>query len=642
MSVGQIQNFLNSKVPTCDSWGTQPYAGTTRRAYSESKGIKFPLTCVKDYYENPVTHENNLSGNPMPSNAKGAAQIIWDASQQYNINPQVLLVLLQKEQALTLDDWPWPIQFQGATGYGCPDTAACDTQYYGFYNQIMNAARQFRLYANSPNQYNYVPGINNYIRYNPNSSCGGSNVFIENQATASLYNYTPYQPNQSALNNLYGSGDSCGAYGNRNFWRYFNDWFGTSLTGTQPSPLYKSDTNATIYAVSGNMKYPIPSWDVMQNYGYQRYPVAIVSDTFLSNYTTGAALTSMAKKSNDPGGTIYFFDDDKRYPVDISACKTLPDGSTNASTTWGLDCFNGNNTLSLPNELIDRYTVQDITLPRLVMNGTAAWDMENGAKRRIVSPIFGDVLGGWSSARWMQDMHVAQPEGRLLITNGSAVKFDNNSAIYLVSNDQLYAAGSANEFNEWNLGGRAYHYLPGSYNTSSPIPVSSSSLSYCASDSSGRYYLLTLDARRVLLTGDPGNWPANTSNCNTSMDYALPAIPGTSNTGPYRSDNGGIFTVYAGKVYFFPTLDDFKNLGNNVSQILNVSSATLSNLTYGGLHLAPGRLFKVQGNDTIRLVTNSTSLVVNAANYPGLPYGSLITVDAMAGARYPISGTYTP
>jgi len=56
---------------------------------------------------------------------------------------------------------------------------------------------------------------------------------LQNQATAGLYNYTPYQPNQAALNNLYGSGDACSAYGNRNFWRIYIDWFG-SPTSTTP------------------------------------------------------------------------------------------------------------------------------------------------------------------------------------------------------------------------------------------------------------------------------------------------------------------------------------------------------------------------------------------------------------------------
>ncbi len=247
MSVQQIQDFLNAKVPVCDNWGTQPYAGTTRRAYSEARGEIFPLICVKEYYENTTTKENNLQGHPIPAGAISAAQIIWNASQAYNINPQVLIVLLQKEQGLITDDWPWYRQYRSATGYGCPDSAPCDAQYYGFYNQVTKAAWQFRQYANNPNNYNHIPNQNNFIRWSPDPSCGGSTVFIRNQATASLYNYTPYQPNQAALNNMYGSGDSCSSYGNRNFLRYFIDWFGS------PYVLY-SWTTVSQYAYYDNTK----------------------------------------------------------------------------------------------------------------------------------------------------------------------------------------------------------------------------------------------------------------------------------------------------------------------------------------------------------------------------------------------------
>src|SRR5690606_7604841 len=76
--------------------------------------------------------------------------------------------------------------------------------------------------------YNYRFERNNTILWHPNTSCGSSTVYISNQATAGLYIYTPYRPNQAALNNLYGTGDSCSSYGNRNFWRMFNDWFGST------------------------------------------------------------------------------------------------------------------------------------------------------------------------------------------------------------------------------------------------------------------------------------------------------------------------------------------------------------------------------------------------------------------------------
>ena len=211
MSKDQIQSFLNSKVSVCDTYGTQPseFGGGTRRQWAEARGYSPPYTCLKDYTEN----------------GRSAAQIIYDTAQEFTINPQVLIVLLQKEQSLVTDTWPLSNQYKTAAGYGCPDTAACDSQYYGFTNQIRWAARMYRAIMNdSPTWYTPYNLGENYIRYNPDSSCGGSVVNIQNRATKALYNYTPYQPNQGALNAGWGSA-YCGSYGNRNFYLYFTEWF---------------------------------------------------------------------------------------------------------------------------------------------------------------------------------------------------------------------------------------------------------------------------------------------------------------------------------------------------------------------------------------------------------------------------------
>ena len=216
MSVDQIQSFLNSKVPTCDTWGTQrsEFGGGTRRQWAEARGHSAPFTCLKDYQENGLS----------------AAQIIYNKSREFSINPQVMLVLLQKEQSLVTDTWPISTQYKTATGYGCPDTAPCDQQYFGLSNQITWASRMFRSIMNaSPGWYTpYVLG-NNFIRYSPDASCGGSTVNIQNRATQALYNYTPYQPNRAALDAGWGSAP-CGAYGNRNFYLYFTSWFGSTRT----------------------------------------------------------------------------------------------------------------------------------------------------------------------------------------------------------------------------------------------------------------------------------------------------------------------------------------------------------------------------------------------------------------------------
>lgn len=262
MSINDIQGFLNSRVPVCDTWGNKMHSsGMTRADYGRSIGVPPPYICVKDYHENPITHETNF--NPwasIPAGGKSAAQIIYEASVRYNINPKVILVTIQKEAPENLlgDDWPWLSQYRSALGYGCPDTAPCDAEYYGFYNQVENSARQFRRYATYPEQYRYRVGQVNFIQYNPNSGCSGTNVFIETQATAGLYNYTPYQPNPAALANMYGTGDGCSAYGNRNFWRIWNDWFGPTSTNV---PLVSSmvSTNKSLLGVGEgvNVRYTV-------------------------------------------------------------------------------------------------------------------------------------------------------------------------------------------------------------------------------------------------------------------------------------------------------------------------------------------------------------------------------------------------
>jgi len=232
MSLQEIQAFLNEKVPNCDTNGTQIYSGSTTNAtYAASQGWPGPnYVCLKDYYQVPRSDQNvnNLVTNVIPDGAISAAAIIKGAADAYNVSPKVLLVTLEKESLnLLKDNWPLPSQYRNPMGYGCPDTAPCDPQYEGFYNQMRNAARQFKLYKDNAASYRYKALQNNAISYQANSpSCGSSSIYVENQATAGLYNYTPYQPNQAALNNLYGYGDSCSAYGNRNFWRIFTDWFG--------------------------------------------------------------------------------------------------------------------------------------------------------------------------------------------------------------------------------------------------------------------------------------------------------------------------------------------------------------------------------------------------------------------------------
>lgn len=212
MNEGEIQNFLWSKGKCYNT----NFSGVGARVDYFSDQTPPTTWHVSNGHTVCLAEESNINGESI-------AHIIWQAAQDYRINPKVLIVLLQKETGIITDPIPNSWDYQRAAGYGCPDTAACSEKYYGLKNQIRNAASLFRIVMDGNSS--YYPIGNNYIQYNPNAGCGGSNVYIQNLATSALYRYTPYQPNAGALAAGYGTA-ACGAYGNRNFFAYFQDWFG--------------------------------------------------------------------------------------------------------------------------------------------------------------------------------------------------------------------------------------------------------------------------------------------------------------------------------------------------------------------------------------------------------------------------------
>ena len=157
---------------------------------------------------------------------ESASAIIDKSARACGISQKVLLTMLQKEQHLVTAADPTDFQIRAAMGLSCPDDANCDPAYAGFFNQVYGAAHRYRYYLAHFDDYNYHTGRFNYVQYNPVPACGGSDVYIENNATALLYIYTPYQPNRAALEAGSGEGDACSSYGNRNFSLIYSDWFG--------------------------------------------------------------------------------------------------------------------------------------------------------------------------------------------------------------------------------------------------------------------------------------------------------------------------------------------------------------------------------------------------------------------------------
>ncbi len=276
MGPAQIQAFLDRQLASCASGHT----------------------CLKSYRESTTTRPADAYCRGYQGQAnESSADIIYKTAQSCGVNPQVILVMLQKEQGLVTKSNPTATTYQKAMGMGCPDTAACDSKYYGFANQVYSGIRQLRVYEVNAGSYRHRARTTVNVLFHPNSACGSSPVYLENQATAGLYNYTPYQPNAASLAAGRGTGDGCSSYGNRNFYTYFTDWFGSTQGG---AIRLVRGSSASVYLIDGIRRWYVPSYadyeELLKAFG----PLYSVGDVFV-NKLQDAGPTSVFVRNNTSG-----------------------------------------------------------------------------------------------------------------------------------------------------------------------------------------------------------------------------------------------------------------------------------------------------------------------------------------------------
>ncbi len=229
MSAADIRYFLNVKG-----------AGCTLAACLRSIKVSTPSKAADQYC---AAYKGGTN--------EDVAAIVQRLSVACRINPQVMLVTLQKESALLTRTDVTMANYNAAYGWHCPDSgpggsANCDPQYAGLFNQAYGMAKQWARYRIDPQKYNYRAGQTATILWNvAQTGCGGSSVFIRNTATASLYDYTPYQPNAASLAAYPLAGDKCSSYGNRNFFFLFQKYFGTTGGGVDQNVVLNG-VNVTI------------------------------------------------------------------------------------------------------------------------------------------------------------------------------------------------------------------------------------------------------------------------------------------------------------------------------------------------------------------------------------------------------------
>lgn len=296
-----IQKFLESK--------NSPLAGTSADFLIK---LKEPgITLLKQSLDDPEPNLGRL---------RSAAELIWDAAQSSGLNPQVILVTLNKEQSLITgqrDASPAALQkaLDRAMGFDCPDGSGCGNLFPGFYyqlfgnfdsngNRYLGSARSLMKSYNTPGgrgpQVNGRPvrvgetvALDN-TQGPPYNAAAQSLVTLANKATAALYRYTPHVFN-----------------GNYNFWRFFSAWF-KYANGT----LVKLSTGPEIYIIQNGTRQLVPAFVAIARNLILTNTIA-VSPTELEDYPKDLPL---GPKDNTlikiPGQSQYYvFLDNIKHPA---------------------------------------------------------------------------------------------------------------------------------------------------------------------------------------------------------------------------------------------------------------------------------------------------------------------------------------
>jgi len=379
MNAGDIQDFLDHQVPKC------------RLAPAAKVG---DFTCLR-YYRTDIPAMAAQDGRCAAIDATTdvrASKMIEIIARACNINPRVILVTLQKEQGLVTSTNPfWPdsknpsqpsstrpldYRYQISMGFNCPDTGPCST--FGFFYQVYKAASQFHWYSNPAGSFTYLKvGRNVTINYQVAqvSGCGSKTFLLKSQATAALYYYTPYTPNQAALDNLYGSGDKCSAYGNRNFWRYYWDWFGSPIGGGFLLQSATSDTYLIVpNSVGGFSKYDITDPALATALG-PLGPVGTVSQQYLDSFPDAGTMQRIVKSATNQ---YYFVDNGAKYP--FSSCAQV--------TGFGLNCADAIQLTAFQlNALATGDAMSNLVPDSAIKPSAVRYLITNGVKHEILDTV---------------------------------------------------------------------------------------------------------------------------------------------------------------------------------------------------------------------------------------------------------------
>ena len=580
MKVSDIQRFLESKVPTCKAKAGDP-------------------TCLKNYVDD-IVEKQGEDGKCLPMAAKPAqtaAQIIYEVARACSINPKVLLVTLQKEQGLIQSVNPTPYMYRAAMGFGCPDSdpAICGKVHSGLFNQLYKAAGQLQWYGDPRGSFTYMKvGRTSNVRYHPNASCGTKPVLIKSVATTALYYYTPYTPNTAALKNLYGTGDSCSAYGNRNFWRFYTDWFGSTIGG---GFLLKSASSGT-YLIVDNNKYLVTDPDLLAAIS-PLGPVGTISQEYLNTFVESGELNRVVKSVT---GQYYFVEGGKKFT--FSSCDLV--------AQFGLDCAKA---VQLTASQLAAFANGGSMTTYLPGEGSSTYLIKDGVKREVLDQASVQAAGLALPALSSVPVKAFKslPWGAPIAKNNSLVTNRTTGGKALIVNGTYYELNARTatdiDFSQW------FGVSTGTLSTDGVSQINAMTpVRTIAASTGGQAYLLSPTGKRKI-----SNVEALTLVVPAVADAIFEVIPNTNQeplVAPMlakASDDPMVYLVRSAQRRLTISSADRSKFGLSNTAIETVPVSAFDQIALADAVIAPGAFVKANNASTTYLIDGfNRALVVSS------------------------------
>lgn len=472
-----------------------------------SKGsylANYTVPAERDVVWHGVSYHESPWVGPVGSevNATGwsAARVIYQVSQWYGINPQVLLATLQKESSLVTNaNPPYYGLVQWAMGYAYTEGGilnVCRTatnhnpsgSCAGFAMQMDWASGGLKSWMTWANNKDSRAGQ----YYTGNTlSIDGQSVYLGNGATAALYRYTPHI--QTSFYNL------------------FSLWF--SIDRVIAS---NGDPRQWIVDYATGTRQYVPSDDVIGAWDLNTsVPLRVMDDRILGCYRdTPQPLSRIVR----PGGSlaIYYVNGGRKFPIasaealvawgfsagDVADTTAGTGGlvrTTNASTLLGDD---------LKQWLIDFTTNTKYYIPSPAIG--SAWDIstdagnqnDNAPTTSLSSPIFSGLSQGPDLNRLVRS------------TGGISVYFNDNGKRYNVLSPEMMATWGFSAGSILNLSSHIVEIPPqrGDLGYTVKDPVNTNIYMVDGLNESGKTILRQYGSPDVLVA-----WEGNVANTDVSQ-----------------------------------------------------------------------------------------------------------------------------